>query len=122
MRYLRPGHVIIHNKSGKIMAVSRVTAPPVEAIRPTLPDETETEKQVAGYRVRGNLVEVDYHDLVPPIAVNDIDLEWRTPRHGPFNDKPKTLGRPNQIYIEMVSPAFVEILRNEFADRWAPEF
>lgn len=122
MRHLRPGHVIIHNKSGKIMAVSRVTAPPAEVMRPTLPDESETEKQVAGYRVRGNLVEVEYHDLVPPIPVNDIDLQWRTPRHGPFNDKPKTLGRPEQIYMEMVSPAFIDMLRKEFSDRWPTGF
>jgi hypothetical protein len=90
--------------------------------RPTLPEETEAEKNVAGYTSRGNMVEVAYADLQPPIAVNDIDLEWRTPKFGPFNDKPKTMGRPEQIYLDMISPSFVEMLRETFAARWPSGF
>ena len=95
---------------------------PQETRRPTLSDETEAEKGVAGYRSQGTLVKVDYVDLPRAIAVNQIDLQWRIPKLGPFSDAPKTAGRPEQIYLDVLSARFVEMLRTEFPDQWPVDF
>lgn len=122
VRHLRPGHIIVHNVGSKIVAVSRVASDPVEAMRPTLQDETETERSVACYRCRGNLVEVDYSDVEPAIRVRDIPLDWRTPKTGPFSDSPKTMGRPEQIYLALLSQEFLEKLKSNYRERWPEGF
>jgi hypothetical protein len=118
LRYLKLGDIIVHNKGSRIRAVSRVIGHPEECRRPTLPDETEAEKSVAGYRSMGTRVDVEYFDLKSPIKVNEIPEAWRTSRAGPFSDAPSIMGRPEQIYLAKITSSFFERLQQEFSDRW----
>jgi len=119
--YLRPGHVILHNLNFKIRAISQVASPPRPSRRPKLSDETDAEKNVAGYNSSGNLVEVEYFDLKSPIPVREIPHEWRIGKYGPFLETVKKRGHPDQIYIAPLSSKFVEMLRRDWPDYWPPD-
>lgn len=77
MAQLQPGDRILHYANTAIRAIGRVVAPAVEAPRPAeLPTDAWGE--------RGNLARVDYAPLKELIRLNEIPLEWRQPRPGPF--------------------------------------
>ena len=87
MARLREGDLVLHYSQGSLRAVGRVFERAREADRP-LPgynDQTEHVRQA----------KVEYFEVDPPIALEDIPLEWRQAENKPFN----RTGGVNQGYL-----------------------
>lgn len=99
------GNIIFHYAGSAIQAVSQVSKPAVESARPGHPDDG------VGYVAR-----TDYYPVSPPLHLEEIPREWRTPAAGPFDID----GKGKQIYLVSVEPWFVRNLVARFPDRWPP--
>jgi MoxR-like ATPase len=101
---VQPGDVVLHYTRGRIEAVSVVTEPGREMLRPY--EAPDMERDV-GYSAT-----VDYRPLDEPIAVEEI--QPRTPTDGVFDVN----GSVKQQYLMPLPPAFAARLAREFANRW----
>lgn len=98
---LAPNDVVVHYSKGKIQAVSRVSAQPVDQIRPNdLPEDM--------WESAGHYCEVEYSALNDPISLTEIPE--RPGDAGPFNSD----GSVKQGYLFGLDARFADQLRSEF--------
>jgi MoxR-like ATPase len=100
---MKPGDVVVHCRSGKIVAIGETVAKPVEATRPYGP---------VAERNQGWLTRVEYFPLDDPIGL--AELPDREGDEGPFN----VAGQPKQGYLFSLEPSFAARMREACADRW----
>ena len=106
MAHLREGDVVLHYSKGNLRAVGRVTERARETDRP-LPGYSEETEHV-------RQAKVEYLDLEPPVALEDIPLDWRLAERKPFMRTGARPGAVNQGYLYPVSAEFVEGLASQF--------
>lgn len=104
------GDVVFHYSQGALRALGKVSAPA------DLTPHPEGEREMGKGNVeKGYYVKVDYHDIEPPISLDDIPLEVR--EQGPFTKGEKRIGDPSQQYANRLSNGFVMDLRKALLDR-----
>ena len=102
--------VVFHYARGALRALGKVTT------SAELTPHPEGERQGAEVNAdQGYKVSVQYYDIEPPIALDDIPLEIRD--RGPFTKGEKKIGDPNQQYANELSNSFVMEFRKAFLDR-----
>jgi hypothetical protein len=106
MAHLREGDVVLHYSRGNLRAVGRVTERARETDRP-LPGYSEETEHV-------RQAKVEYFDLEPPVALEDIPIDWRLAERKPFMRTGARPGAVNQGYLYPVSAEFVEKLGSRF--------
>jgi hypothetical protein len=106
---LKVGDVVFHYANSYIRAVSEVAEQPAQRPRPVGGPDGDGEEE-------GQFGQLTHYDeLVPPIAANDIPLEWRQQESGgPFT----TDGGVKQGYLFPLTAEFVSRLLGHFPHRW----
>jgi hypothetical protein len=103
MLHLRPGDLVLNYAGTQLRAKSEVVSEAIPASRPD--PEADQSWSNEGFRV-----ELRWHDLPQPVALNEIPMEWRTRERGPFD---KT-GAVNQGYLFPLSDEFAAKLASHF--------
>jgi MoxR-like ATPase len=100
---LRTGDIVFGYANGAVRAVGRVIAAPEEAARPADLSETWGDE--------GYLARVDFTDIDPLIALQQIPVGWRIGEEA-FTSS----GGPNQGYLYEVSKLFAQRLVGQFRE------
>lgn len=104
------GDTVFHYSLGALRALGKVTA------SAELTPHPEGERAGAERNVdQGYKVAIKYHDIEPPIPLDDIPLEVRD--QGPFTKGEKRVGDPSQQYANRLSNGFVLDFRKALLDR-----
>ena len=104
MHLLRDRDIVLNYANTRLRAWSEVVAGAVPSARPD--PEADQAWSDNGYRVA-----VQYHEIVPPVALADIPIDWRVSEGGPFNSD----GGPRQGYLFQISDRFASQLRQQFS-------
>ncbi|MCA0984294.1 AAA family ATPase [Halobacillus yeomjeoni] len=99
-----PGDVVLAYSQQMIHSFCEVVEPAKTEPNPFSTDSWEKD---------GNLLKVNYHELIPRIAKSDIPLEWRQKEDGPFDVN----GNVKQGYFYELSPSFIHDFTNKFNER-----
>ena len=103
MRHVRPGDTVLNYANTRIRGRSEALADAAELPRPD--PEADQAWEEDGLRV-----EIAYHDLPVPVALEDIPTEWRRAEGGPFTRD----GAVKQGYLFPVSDDFAAKLQRTF--------
>jgi 5-methylcytosine-specific restriction protein B len=76
LREIADGDVVVHYAKGSVRAVGKANGSAIECPRP---DELPADWTVDGLRV-----EIDYRELLEPIPLDQIPIEWRKQEGSPF--------------------------------------
>lgn len=111
---VKPGDVVLHYSDGHIRALSKVSK---AAVRTPHPDG-HVARSSTGMHTEdlGLLVTADYVELSDPISLEEIPLEVRSAKNGPFVGG-KTPGKPQQGYLFPLGNGFMLAFRKLFIDR-----
>ena len=101
------GDLILHYSQGALRAVSQVNTVPQDAPNPF--DNHQETWQREGY-----LVKSTYQDLVPPVRLTSIPVEWRIAGPGPFDKN----GDVKQGYLYPLSPDFIDCLMTQLGENF----
>ena len=117
MGRLKVGDVLVHYAKKEIRSIGQVMKDPEIQRRPSADLDVKESHKPSGFEDRGYVVEVQYYDLRALIGRDEIEEEWRVAEMGPF-DKRHMLKMQGGAYP--LDARFVEMLRDEFRDRFAP--
>ncbi len=103
-----PEDIILHYANGKLLYVGRATASAVAANRPY------------GRYDEVNMVQVDYHDLIPPIPLSKFsgDLQELAIKDGPLN----TNGGVKEGYLWRLTSEALKFIQTDQPETKWPEF
>jgi hypothetical protein len=91
LKEFQPGDVVFHYAQGFLRALGQVSS--------SVESSPHPEGERAGAEVNADMgykVDVDYSDIEPPIALEDIPIEIRDPKLGPFTAGKAVAGVPQQ--------------------------
>ena len=103
MADLQVGDTVFHYWDYRIRAVSIITK---MAVNSPIPKELDNQ----GWQTAGRQARVQIDELDEPVSLQDIPLDWRVGKGGPFNRN----GSVNQGYLFPVSEEFVARLSGRF--------
>ena len=112
LKDFQPGDVVLHYAQGFVRALGVVTSAAESSHHPEGEQGGAEVNADLGYRVG-----VDYHDLGEPIPLDDIPLDLRDPKKGPFTKGEKSHGGVQQGYAYPLTNGFVRDFRKSFLDR-----
>jgi hypothetical protein len=110
MTEVHSGDTVVHAAKGKVWAVSQVTQPAVEALRPVNPPDYPAQR-------RGWLVQVRVTKLAEPITIKDVPLALRTAAgQRIFTEQ----GRVRQAYLAPFEADWFDQFMREFRAQLPP--
>jgi 5-methylcytosine-specific restriction protein B len=112
LKDMLPDDTVFHYSEGLLRALGKVTAPAEMTAHPGGEREGADVNADLGYRVS-----VEYHAIEPPIPLDDIPLELRDPKLGPFTKGKERVGVPQQGYAFPLKNGFVLDFKKAFPDR-----
>lgn len=107
-----PGDTVFHYSEGLLRALGKVSAPAETAVHPDGEREGAEVNADNGYKVS-----VEYHQIDPPISLDEIPLRLRDPKLGPFTKGKERVGTPQQGYAFPLTNGFVMDFKKAFPDR-----
>ena len=111
LKEMQPGDTVFHYSEGSLRALGKVSAAAEQSPHPEGEREGAHANADQGYKVA-----IEYNDIEPPIALDDIPLELRDPRLGPFTKGQERVGVPQQGYAFPVTNGFVLDFKKAFPD------